>query len=144
MKGSAGFSSWSSSSHPDAPVFVAKKYIYVQLFCPWTITGKVGWSGGVIKFMGCLCKLDDCLLYKRCLLLMTQLITMELFFFSPLQFSPDITSSVPHHKHYALEIIENSSPIIDHCIIRSSSVGKCQTHFTELHKIEYPLSVSDL
>ena len=40
------------------------------------------------------------------------------------QFSPDITSSVPHHKHYALEITENCSPTVDHCIIRSTSVGK--------------------
>ncbi|XP_028969124.1 F-box only protein 11 [Galendromus occidentalis] len=39
-----------------------------------------------------------------------------------LRFSPDVTSSVPHHKHYCLEINENSAPIIDHCIIRSSSV----------------------
>uniref|UniRef100_T1IYN2 F-box only protein 11 n=3 Tax=Chilopoda TaxID=7540 RepID=T1IYN2_STRMM len=39
-----------------------------------------------------------------------------------LKFSPDLTSSVPHHKHYCLEITENCSPTIDHCIIRSSSV----------------------
>ncbi|XP_046437495.1 F-box only protein 11-like isoform X1 [Daphnia pulex] len=39
-----------------------------------------------------------------------------------LKFSPDISSSVPHHKHYCLEIGENCSPVIDHCIIRSSSV----------------------
>jgi F-box protein 11 len=41
-----------------------------------------------------------------------------------LKFSPDISSSVPHHKHYCLEIGENCSPVIDHCIIRSTSVGK--------------------
>ena len=41
-----------------------------------------------------------------------------------LKFSTDISSSVPHHKHYCLEIGENCSPLIDHCIIRSSSVGK--------------------
>ncbi|UYV74626.1 FBXO11 [Cordylochernes scorpioides] len=41
-----------------------------------------------------------------------------------LKFTPDITSSVPHHKHYCLEVIENCSPTIDHCIIRSSSVGR--------------------
>lgn len=41
-----------------------------------------------------------------------------------LKFSPDITSTVPHHKHYCLEIGENCSPTIDHCIIRSSSVGE--------------------
>ena len=40
-----------------------------------------------------------------------------------LKFSPDISSSVPHHKHYCLEIGENCSPVIDHCIIRSTSVG---------------------
>ncbi|XP_055956912.1 F-box only protein 11 isoform X1 [Patella vulgata] len=39
-----------------------------------------------------------------------------------LKFSPDITSSVPHHRHYALEVTENSSPIIQHCRIRSTSV----------------------
>lgn len=41
-----------------------------------------------------------------------------------LKFSPDITSTVPHHKHYCLEVSENASPTIDHCIIRSTSVGK--------------------
>lgn len=39
-----------------------------------------------------------------------------------LKFSPDVGSTTPHHKHYALEIGENCSPTIDHCIIRSSSV----------------------
>lgn len=39
-----------------------------------------------------------------------------------LKFSPSIGSSVPHHKHYALEITNACSPTIDHCIIRSSSV----------------------
>lgn len=39
-----------------------------------------------------------------------------------LRFTPDVTSSVPHHKHYCLEINENSAPIVDHCIIRSLSV----------------------
>lgn len=47
-----------------------------------------------------------------------------------LRFSPDVTSTVAHHKHYCLEIGENSSPTIDHCIIRSSSVG-------ELSEIEW-------
>ncbi|KAJ8308160.1 hypothetical protein KUTeg_013034, partial [Tegillarca granosa] len=37
-------------------------------------------------------------------------------------FSPDITSSVPHHKHYALEVTDTCSPIIDHCRIKSTSV----------------------
>lgn len=41
-----------------------------------------------------------------------------------LKFSPDITSTVPHHKHYCLEIGENCSPTIDHCIVRSTSVGE--------------------
>lgn len=39
-----------------------------------------------------------------------------------LKFSPDVTSTVPHHKHYCLEVGEGSSPTIDHCIIRSTSV----------------------
>lgn len=39
-----------------------------------------------------------------------------------LKFSPDVTSTVPHHKHYCLEVGENCSPTIDHCIIRSTSV----------------------
>ncbi|KAG1681998.1 F-box only protein 11 [Nymphon striatum] len=39
-----------------------------------------------------------------------------------IKFTPDITSSVPHHKHYCLEVTENCSPTIDHCSIRSSSV----------------------
>jgi len=41
-----------------------------------------------------------------------------------LKFSPDVTSTIPHHKHYCLEIQENCSPTVDHCIIRSTSVGK--------------------
>ncbi|KAG8182742.1 hypothetical protein JTE90_008120 [Oedothorax gibbosus] len=39
-----------------------------------------------------------------------------------LKFTPDVSSSVPHHKHYCLEVAENCSPTIDHCIIRSASV----------------------
>lgn len=39
-----------------------------------------------------------------------------------LRFSPDVTSSVPHHKHYCLEVSDNCSPVVDHCIIRSTSV----------------------
>ncbi|XP_030753348.1 F-box only protein 11 [Sitophilus oryzae] len=39
-----------------------------------------------------------------------------------LKFSPDVTSTVPHHKHYCLEVGENCSPTIDHCVIRSTSV----------------------
>lgn len=41
-----------------------------------------------------------------------------------LKFSPDVTSTVPHHKHYCLEVGESCSPTIDHCIIRSTSVGE--------------------
>lgn len=41
-----------------------------------------------------------------------------------LKFAPDGTSNTPHHKHYCLEVGDNASPTIDHCILRSSSVGK--------------------
>lgn len=51
-----------------------------------------------------------------------------------LKFSPDVTSTVPHHKHYCLEVGENCSPTIDHCIIRSTSVGK---HTTFKYSIFY-------
>jgi F-box protein 11 len=42
-----------------------------------------------------------------------------------LKFSPDLgASNAPHQRHYCLEIKENCSPIVDHCIIRSlSTVG---------------------
>lgn len=40
-----------------------------------------------------------------------------------LKFTPDVASTVLHHKHYCLEVGENCSPTIDHCIIRSTSVG---------------------
>ncbi|CAH0391496.1 unnamed protein product [Bemisia tabaci] len=39
-----------------------------------------------------------------------------------LKFAPDGTSNTPHHKHYCLEVGDNASPTIDHCILRSSSV----------------------
>lgn len=39
-----------------------------------------------------------------------------------LKFSPDVTSTVSHHKHYCLDIGENCSPTVDNCIVRSSSV----------------------
>lgn len=39
-----------------------------------------------------------------------------------LKFTPDVASTVLHHKHYCLEVGENCSPTIDHCIIRSTSV----------------------
>lgn len=41
-----------------------------------------------------------------------------------LKFSPDVTSTMQHHKHYCLEVSDNCSPTIDHCIIRSASVGE--------------------
>lgn len=45
-----------------------------------------------------------------------------------LKFSPaDVSNAVPHHKHYCLEIGENCSPTVDHCIIRSTSVGELST-----------------
>lgn len=46
-----------------------------------------------------------------------------------LKFSPDVTSTVPHHKHYCLEVGENCSPTIDHCIIRSTSVGESSSFY---------------
>lgn len=52
-----------------------------------------------------------------------------------LKFSPDVTSTVPHHKHYCLEVGENSSPTIDHCIIRSTSVGKLCIAVLEYRKL---------
>lgn len=30
-----------------------------------------------------------------------------------LKFTPDVTSTVPHHKHYCLEVGENCSPTVD-------------------------------
>ncbi|XP_046741185.1 F-box only protein 11 isoform X1 [Diprion similis] len=39
-----------------------------------------------------------------------------------IKFTPDATSTAQHHKHYCLEVGENCSPTVDHCIIRSSSV----------------------
>ncbi|CAL8099801.1 unnamed protein product [Orchesella dallaii] len=42
-----------------------------------------------------------------------------------LRFAPDIGgSTASHHKHYCLEVRENCSPTVDHCVIRSlSAVG---------------------
>lgn len=39
-----------------------------------------------------------------------------------LKFTPEVTSTVSHHKHYCLDIGENCSPTVDNCIIRSTSV----------------------
>ena len=45
--------------------------------------------------------------------------------FITLRFAPDAgASNAPHHKHYCLEVRENSGPTIDHCIIRSLSAGR--------------------
>lgn len=54
-----------------------------------------------------------------------------------LKFSPDVTSTVPHHKHYCLEVGENCSPTIDHCIIRSTSVGKQNMSVLSYHIFIY-------
>lgn len=45
--------------------------------------------------------------------------------FVTLRFAPDIgASTASHHKHYCLEVRENCSPTVDHCVIRSlSAVG---------------------
>ncbi|XP_014247200.1 F-box only protein 11 [Cimex lectularius] len=39
-----------------------------------------------------------------------------------LKFTPEVTSTVSHQKHYCLEVGETCTPTIDHCIIRSTSV----------------------
>lgn len=49
-----------------------------------------------------------------------------------LKFSPDATSTMQHHKHYCLEVSDNCSPTVDHCIIRSASVGKCSKEHKRL------------
>jgi len=41
-----------------------------------------------------------------------------------LQFNPDDKSAQHHNAHHCLEITVNCSPIIDHCIIRSTCTGK--------------------
>ncbi|KOB71120.1 F-box only protein 11 [Operophtera brumata] len=71
-----------------------------------------------------------------------------------LKFSPDATSTMQHHKHYCLEVSDNCSPTIDHCIIRSASVdltyaGHMTLKFspdatsTMQHHKHYCLEVSD-
>lgn len=42
-----------------------------------------------------------------------------------LQFNPDDKSAQHHNAHHCLEITVNCSPIIDHCIIRSTCTGNC-------------------
>jgi len=42
------------------------------------------------------------------------------------QFNPSPDSAVSHSKFYALEINGHCSPVIDHCIIHSSSIGQCR------------------
>lgn len=51
------------------------------------------------------------------------------------KFSPDaMTSTVPHHKHYCLEVGEHACPIIEHVILRSTSVGKiCHGFVVDFH-----------
>lgn len=39
------------------------------------------------------------------------------------QFNPDDKSAQHHNAHHCLEITVNCSPIIDHCIIRSTCTG---------------------
>lgn len=43
--------------------------------------------------------------------------------FCLLQFNPDDKSAQHHNAHHCLEITVNCSPIIDHCIIRSTCTG---------------------
>ena len=40
------------------------------------------------------------------------------------QFNPSPDSAVSHSKFYALEVNGHCSPIIDHCIVHSSSIGQ--------------------
>ena len=47
----------------------------------------------------------------------------EVFLFLP-QFNPDDKSAQHHNAHHCLEITVNCSPIIDHCIIRSTCTGQ--------------------
>ena len=42
---------------------------------------------------------------------------------STFQFNPDDKSAQHHNAHHCLEITVNCSPIIDHCIIRSTCTG---------------------
>lgn len=53
-----------------------------------------------------------------------------------LKFVPDVQANVSHHKHYCLEVGETCSPTIDHCIIRSTSVGTffCRNLGFDTHK----------
>lgn len=47
----------------------------------------------------------------------------QLFLSLLLQFNPDDKSAQHHNAHHCLEITVNCSPIIDHCIIRSTCTG---------------------
>lgn len=52
-------------------------------------------------------------------------VLLSLFFFpSVLQFNPDDKSAQHHNAHHCLEITVNCSPIVDHCIIRSTCTGE--------------------
>jgi len=46
------------------------------------------------------------------------------------QFNPSSDLAVSHSKFYALEINGHCSPVIDHCIIHSSSIGQCSPFST--------------
>lgn len=52
-----------------------------------------------------------------------RLLLITVFFPSLLQFNPDDKSAQHHNAHHCLEITVNCSPIIDHCIIRSTCTG---------------------
>lgn len=59
-----------------------------------------------------------------------------------LKFSPDMgASNSPHQRHYCLEIRENCSPTVDHCVIRSLSTGMKRMHFL---KLQNNLSTNEL
>uniref|UniRef100_A0A914X181 F-box domain-containing protein n=1 Tax=Plectus sambesii TaxID=2011161 RepID=A0A914X181_9BILA len=38
------------------------------------------------------------------------------------KFNPDKNSTVPHQLHYAIQVTENATPVIDHCSITSTSI----------------------
>lgn len=60
---------------------------------------------------------------------------------STFQFNPDDKSAQHHNAHHCLEITVNCSPIIDHCIIRSTCTGSCFLYV--FYKIE-PLYCSSM
>lgn len=68
--------------------------------------------------------IDDEMLYITQYHIIFEYLFIDNIYIYVFQFSPDITSSVPHHKHYALEVTDHCSPVIDSCRIKSTSVGK--------------------